>query len=342
MKILLTGSNSRQCGTAKVTSKRIFDAWNLCQMMKTFADVDFMPVSKETDFSKYDIVVSGFGGLGSFTSTDVLKALYAIGKAAKPVVLLEDWRCPKAIATGLKSTYAKGYASFLEKDFNKSLSDGSKFYNGVEDGSIEPEVVWQGIEKIIAHPEDIKFLIPAFSWGDKGIVAKIVGTKPENILYFDQTPYVMEQQNMQDVPYDSSRMKKFVYCGLTNQDSWLKKRGIKDCTDCFGHKPYEKLPDEAAVNHKHSEYLGVVVPEYYHSGSGWFRVRYIYGAMAKNVFMISENDAGALGVPILKGFNNYSDSEIEAAAMETYEAVKKYIPTKEQTCKNLEEQFTNA
>lgn len=311
-------------------------------MLDTFADVDFMPISKDTDFTKYDIVVSGFGGLGSFTSTDVLKALYAIGRANKFIVLLEDWRCPKAIVKGLTSTYNKGYDSFLKNDFNKSLSDGSKFYNGVSNGAIDPETTWRGIEKIVANISSCKFLIPAFDWGDKGVVAKILGTAPENILYFDQTPYVIEQQNIIDVAYDKARMKKFVYCGLTNQDSWLKKRGITDCTDRFGHTPYVKLPDEAAVNNKHHEYLGVAIPEYYHSGSGWFRIRYIYGAMAKNVFMLSENDANALGIKMINNFDTYTDEQIEAIAMQTYDVVKQHIPTKEQTCSNLRKQFEDA
>lgn len=338
MKILLTGSNSRQCGTAKITTKRIFDAWNLCQMLKTFAEVDHIPVTKDTDFSQYDIVVSGFGGLNSFTSGSVLRALYAIGKAKKFIVFLEDWRCPKAVATALKATYADGYDNFLKKQFNKQLSNGTYFYDGVENGLIDPKTTWLGIEKIVKNIKSCKFLIPAFNWGDKKIVADILGTDAENILHFDQTPYVIEQQEIIDVPYDGNRKKKFIYCGLTNQDSWLKKRGISNCTDRFGHSPYEKLPDEAAVNHKHSEYLGVAIPEYYHSGSGWFRVRYIYGAMAKNVFMLSENDANAIGIKMINDFDAISDEQIKDVAMSIYETVKKWIPTKEETCNNLKNQ----
>lgn len=339
MKILLTGSNNRQCGTAKITSKRIFDAWNLCQMLRTFANVDFIPIQKDTNFSQYDISVVGLGTLGSFTYSDVLKALYVIGKANNVVIFLEDWKCPKHIATALTKLYNDGFENFVNKTFNKVLSSGDYFYTGISDGIIDAETVWLGIEKVVTQSITNKYLIPAFNWGDKSIVANILNTKTENILYFDQTPFLIEQYDIKDCEYNSNRHKKFLYCGLSNQDSWLKKRGIKDITDCFGHSPYEKLPSESDVNDKHHEYLGIAIPEYYHSGSGWFRIRYIYSAMAKNICMISDNDAKALGIKSINSFDNISDEEIKNVAMAIYEAVKQYIPTKDEACNALQLKF---
>lgn len=336
MKILLTGSNSRQCGVARPNPNKIFDAENLCSMLKSFADVDFMPISRDVDFDAYDFVVSGFGAIGSFNYTDTLAALYAIGKVKQPIVYLEDWRCPNAVANGLKSTYNKGYDEFVKKVFNKTLSSGVKFYHNTE--KIDPEIVWRGIEKTIKDSHSCKFIIPAFSWGNKDIVADILNTDHGNILWFDETPYAIEQQNIKDVPYDPNRTKRFFYCGLTNQDSWLKKNGIKDITDCFGHSPYPKIPSEAEVNMKHNEYLGIAIPEYNHAGSGWLRFRYIYGAMSKNVFFISKKDADALGIESIVDLNCDS-RHIQDVAMATYEAIKKHIPTKEQANELLKDQF---
>jgi hypothetical protein len=39
------------------------------------------------------------------------------------------------------------------------------------------------------------------------------------------------------------------------------------------------------------------VPEYPHSGSGWFRIRYIYAALQKSIIITSYNDLKALGLP---------------------------------------------
>ena len=118
MKILLTGSNNKQCGVAKVHTKKIFDSNNLFNMMKTFADVDFKKIDKDTDFSSYDVCVVGLGSLGSFNYADVMHAFYILGKTNNAVMFLEDWRIPKTVAA-LKSTIAKGYDEFLNKTFNK-------------------------------------------------------------------------------------------------------------------------------------------------------------------------------------------------------------------------------
>ena len=341
MKLLLTGSNSRQCGVARLNSKRIFDAWNLNQMLKTFADVDFMPATNSIDYSQYDAVIVGFGAMGSSTYPYLLQALYAIGKNDNCIIYLEDWKCPKSITSGLKSTYERGYDTFVKKVFNKSWSNGAKFYMGT-DGKIDPETVWHGVEKAYTQAKSCKYLIPAFEWGDKKIVSDYLGTPRDNLLWFDETPYFIEQQDVKDMPYNPDRKRRFFYCGLSNQDSWLKKQKVMELTDCFGPSPYEKIATEAEVNQKHNEYLGIAIPEYYHAGSGWLRFRYIYGAMAKNVFMIGEKDANALGVTPVKQFDSLTDQQLEEIAMSTYEAVKKHIPTKEDACLKLKQQFNDA
>ena len=341
MKILLTGSNSRQCGLARLNSKRIFDALNLSQMLSTFADVDFNDVSNIVDFSKYDAIIVGVGTIGSPTYPYLMNALYSIGKSDKCILYLEDWKCPKFIKKDFASLLSKGYEAFIEKTYNKAWSGGAKFYK-FTDGTLDPKMMWRGIEKIVNDLSSFKFIIPAFNWGDKSIVSNILGVNVEDILHFDQTPYLIEKHNIQDVPYKHGRLKKFLYCGLSNQDTWLKKQGIKDITDCFGHSPYEKLDTEDDVNAKHSEYLGIAIPEYYHSGSGWFRMRYIYSAMAKNICYASANDAKALGIKTLQSFDGIADDELEAIAIDTYNAIKKYIPSKEEEVARLKLQFERA
>ena len=339
MKIFLTGSSGKQCNLAKLHNRKIFDAQNMSTAMKTFADVDFALATKDANIEQYDYVVSGFGSIGSFNYPFVLQALYAVGKAKKPIVYLEDWRCPTAIAKGLRTCYEKGYDNFLKTVYNKTLSTGDRFYRNIEQSRIDPETVWLGIEKIIAHPEDCHFIFLGFNWGNKQIVADILRTKVENLLWFEETPYLIEQLNMQDIPYDGNRAKKFFYCGLTNQDRWLKKSGIFELTDCFGPSPYEKIPSESLVIKKHSEYLGIAIPEYEHAGSGWLRFRYTFGAMSKNVFYVCEKDANALGITSVKSFDDYSAAELEEIAMSTYKTIMKWTPTKEESHAQLKKQF---
>ncbi len=338
MKIFLTGSNSRQCGTARLHNKRVFDALNLCNMMRTFADVDFKPASSDVNIDSYDFSIVGFGALGSSTYPNMMQALNAIGRARKCVVYLEDWKTPRAVVNEVARIYNKGYDTFLAKTFNKAWSDGARFYKGT-DGDLDPELSWHGLERLMNSKHELMYLIPAFSWGDKSIVTDVLGVNASQLMWFDETPWFIEQQGVKDIPYNPDRAKRFFYCGLSNQDSWLKKNGIKDKTDCWGCKPYDKIETEAEVNQKHNEYLGIAIPEYYHAGSGWLRFRYIYGAFSKNVFMIGDKDAKALGITPVKDFDAHTDSELEDIAMATYEAVKSKIPEKQDAIGNLRSQL---
>lgn len=335
MKILLTGSNNKQCGVAKVHTKKIFDSNNLFNMLKTFADVDFSRIDNNTNFDAYDLCVVGLGSIGSFNYADVMNAFYILGKTSKCVMFLEDWRIPKTVAA-LKTTFEKGYDEFLNKTFNKKLRDGTRFYHGTD--WLDPEVCWKGIDKLANHADEVHFLMPGFAWGDKKIVADILNTKLENVHWFDQTPILMEIYDIKDIPFNPNRNKKYLYCGLSNQDQWLKKCGISEITDRFGHSPYEKLESETDVNQKHNEYFGIAVPRYYHAGSGWFRMRYIYSAMAKNVMYIADEDAQALGIPSLKTLD-VDISIIEKTANDIYSKVKSYIPTKEESISHLKDEL---
>lgn len=341
MKILLTGSNTRQCNLARLNNKRAFDAQILNRVLKTFADVDFMPADKNTDYDKYDVVISGYGAMGGPAYPYLLQALYAIGKSDRAIVFFEDWKGPLASSEGLKSTYERGYDRFVEKVFNKKWGNGTRFYKGT-DGAIDPETTWRGIEKLYKQPRECMYLILAFDWGDKHIVSDYLNIPYEHLLWYDESPYFIEDWGIKDMPYNPNRKRKFFYAGLTNQDAWLKKQNIFDLTDCFGPPPYEKIPTEAGVNQKHNEYLGNAIPEYYHGGCGWQRLRYIYGAMAKNVFMLGDRDAKALGITPVPRIDDFTDKELEENAMHTYETIKKYIPTKEAVCEHLKGQIENA
>ena len=332
MKILLTGSNARQCGTAKINPNKAFDANNLRDALSSFSTVDMCMVDKDIAFDDYDIVVSGFGSMGSFTYPYVLGALYAIGRAKHPIVYLEDWKCTSAISGGLASIYKAGYDNFLETVYNKQINgknpDGTskKIYFYKIDG-LDPETVWTGIERMIGKSKTCQFLMLGFNWGDKKIFSDLINADVKNLFWFDESQYIIKKFNIQDVPYDPNRMKKFFCAGLSIQDKWLKKMGIKDITDCFGMPPYPRLPNEIEVNKKHHEYLGLAVPEYKHAGSGWSRLRYIYGAMAKNIFMLGDKDAEALGIERVRNFDDYSADQLKDIAMHTYETIKKYMPT---------------
>lgn len=82
----------------------------------------------------------------------------------------------------------------------------------------------------------------------------------------------------------------------------------------------------------------MTAPAYYYAGSGWWRLRYVLGAAAKNVFFLDEPDAEALGIECVKDLASDPDY-VKKVALDTAKQIQSYIPTYEQACKSLEKQL---
>lgn len=82
----------------------------------------------------------------------------------------------------------------------------------------------------------------------------------------------------------------------------------------------------------------MTAPAYHYAGSGWWRLRYIFGAAMKNVFFLDDPDAKALGIECVRDLSSDLD-RVKQVAIDTSKAIYSYLPTYEQACASLEKQL---
>ena len=314
MKILFTGCTSKQTDDdawKRARVKRIDDSSIICNSLrKQGITVDRKKVKWGDDLSDYDLAIVGMGTFGSNNySGDIFNAIYVLSKAKKSCVFYEDWKI-----NGNMKSYSKMLESGeLEKAVAKKWSNGNYFYGGVDNPNFNLEIAKSVIHNLTLGWYDA--LIPAFDWGNKDIVRKI--SKSKNIYNVDLSPYVVRNWNINVKPdYNLRKEKKYMLASLVDHRSWVKKQGLLWETVYYGAKSIKdsiKLDTETDVYNECGKYWGILCPEYPHSGSGWFRIRYIYSALQRSIIKTSLNDLKALDIPY-KFIENLSDQDLRLYA----------------------------
>ena len=320
MKILFTGSTSRQ--TKDEISKRALDRINdssiiVDSLRKQGHTVDRKVVEWGDDLSSYDLAIVGIGQFGSLNySGGIFKSMWPLVAAKKVLVFHEDWKIDGTIKSFTKAIEPETYQKMLDKRF----ADGKVFYSGTEHPQFDKEKCLVAMKKLIGG--EFPALIPAFNWGNKQLVRDII--KSKDIYNIDLTPYVLKHYGIEiDTPQVEQKQKRHILASLVDHTSWVKRNKFKWPVDFYGAKSMEgatQLESEKAVFDKCAEYWSILCPEYPHSGSGWFRIRYIYAAINKSILIASENDLKALGIE-KKSIEDLNDKELIAYAQEQSKAI---------------------
>ena len=120
-----------------------------------------------------------------------------------------------------------------------------------------------------------RMLISAFSGGD---MSKLIDY-PDNLLFaYNPNPYHFNRQPSVKLE-DSSKLRVFNFAGLVQDKTkvWLKSQGVKDSTWKmlkYGSRKdgQDRVTEDVMVN-IYSNHWGILMPGYYHAGSGWWRAR---------------------------------------------------------------------
>ena len=328
MKILFTGSTAKQTDDnafKRARVKRIDDSTIICDSLrKQGYEVDRKKIQWGDDLSEYDIAIVGVGCFGSNNySGDIFNSLYALHKVKKSLVFFEDWK----IESNMSSFKGMLKEGIIEKAIAKKWSNGNHFYGGVDNVNFDVNIAKEVINNLSKGVYDA--LIPAFDWGNKEIVRKII--KSKNIYNLDLTPYVLDNWNINLKPEPQNKERKYMLASLVDHSSWVKKRQFSWKTVYYGAKSIKdsiKLDTETDVYNECGKYWGILCPEYPHSGSGWFRIRYIYSALQKSIIITSLNDLKALGLTY-RNIEKLSEEELLEYALEQRKAIFSYSWNKE-------------
>lgn len=336
MRILFTGSTSKQTDDnawKRARVKRIDDSSIICNSLrKQGYIVDRKKIKWGDDLSQYDMAIVGVGCFGSNNySGDIFNSLYALHKIPNSLVFYEDWK----IDANMKSFSGMLKSGALEKSVSKKWNNGSYFYGGVDNPNFDINIAKQVIQNLNNGFYDA--LIPAFDWGNKDIVRKII--KSKNIYNVDLSPYVVENWNLDLRPEPKDKMKAYMLASLVDHRRWVKKMQLTWPVVYYGAKSIKdsiKLETETDVYNECGKYRVILCPEYPHSGSGWFRIRYIYAALQRSIILTSLNDLQALGVPY-KNIERLSDKELNEYAAMQREAIFSYSWNKSMFDKKLKQ-----
>ena len=324
MRILFTGCTAKQTDDnayKRARVKRIDDSSIICNSLrKQGYEVDRRKVKWGDNLSDYGLAIVGLGQFGSNNySGEIFNALYAIQEVENVLIFHEDWKIKGTIDSFTKMLDK----DILIKTIVKKWSDGRHFYGGVDNINFDIDKAHKVISNITNGLYDA--LIPAFDWGDKAIVRNII--KSKNIYNLDLTPYVLSNWLIPLNVEKQEKKRKHMLASLVDHRSWVKRNKLKWDVDYFGAKSIKEAPQLKTEKHVFEEcgkYWSILCPEYPHSGSGWFRVRWIYAAIHKSILYSCENDCDALGLDNIN-IENLNENELKQYAEKQSKAILKHM-----------------
>lgn len=336
MKILISGFTALQTGSQKRIIHKIDVPAAFVETLRNQGhEVEWRKVfCKEEDFSMYDIMIACVAPITSSNAPNGMGCLKAMNRIKNVIVFYDDWKLKEI--QGSFNVLLK----LQEKQFSKKWSNGQSFYKDeICDIIASKEDILQVAKDIVTTGrESWKILCPMYEWGDKNIIQKFIPwLTQKNFNYIDPTPAVMD---LNIIPITSEKKKAWAIASISDQTPWIKKQKLSWPVNYYGCRKLkcERLKTEEDVFHKYSEHYGVLSPAYPSSGSGWFRARYVYAALANAVLWCGKQDAECLGEsyqiePVLLELNN--ESELLDIAKKQKVDLFKHLTTIEQFTEKL-------
>jgi len=340
MNILFTGCTSKQTkDDARGKLDRIDDSTIIVNSLrKQGHNVDRRVVTFGEDLSKYDLAIVGLGALGSLNYAGTqFGSIWAVHASERVLCFHEDWKIHSTIDSYKSIESALDVIKLKDRQFSdntpvyKELSHSS-FTNDLD---ANLEVVVNTYKKIVNG--DYACLVPNFDWGNKTLIHDILNTT--DVYHVDLTPYVIEHYRIgqSNSLFDLPTEKKDAYmlASLGDHRPWVRKQKLNWDVSYYGsNKAFKTLATETDVFEMCKEYKGILCPKYVHAGSGWFRMRWVYAALADSVVLADDADHEALGVP-KRSIEAMSDKEYKAYQKEQSDAIKSFMWTKDDFDKKI-------
>lgn len=265
MKILITGMNKQQCTENFYKTSQLKVMPSHLSLIACLRDmghiVEQRIVTIDEDLSEYDRIIcyihnpSGFAGF-------VYNGLWLINEYPDCILAFDDWQTD-SIYKGLTALENP------EKLFRPYVKDGHKHVpDNIED--YEKQLL-NGIE--IVKSKKNKMLISAFAGGNLSL---LIDYPKELMFSFNPNPYHINLSSNFN-PLFEEKQKVFNFAGLIQDKTkkWLKAQNIGD----WPLKKYGSRKDgqdrviEPEMVNIYGQQWGILMPGYFHAGSGWWRAR---------------------------------------------------------------------
>jgi len=240
-------------------------------------EVDHRPTVPGEDLRGYDAVFTGVSPLNALSARYSYGGLHAIGTAkssgAALVFYIDDWQ------THLIQTAART----LLRDPNrmvKPLMEGARVDYEWAKANLDSMVPVLDAFVNRKWPTTIMALYDGGDW------ARFNEKLPEvnRIVGMDPTPFYTPYDTV--IPDDSERERSWVFGILSDQRKWLSKLDMSWPLAHRGGKASKAeeggMPEPELVQ-MYANSWGVLSCPYWHSGSGWFRIRHEHTAGTRSI-----------------------------------------------------------
>ena len=279
MKILITGCNKAQCTFDFYLGQQLQIALAHYGLVRALRDsgheVEQRPVVIGESLKEYDEVIVYMHNPAGFAG-HVYNALWAISQRPDCVLSFDDWQTD-SIYSGLTSLQdtSKLFRSFI-KDSHTSIPANIESY--------EPQFL-SAIERIQSKTN--RLLVPAFAGGDLSLCL----AWPAELLYsFNPNPYHLNRTPAVTL-FPEPKERVFNFAGLVQDKTkkWLAAQGVSKTL--WPLKQYGSRKDgqdrvvEGDMVNIYGQQWGILMPGYFHAGSGWWRARPLQVADAGSILI---------------------------------------------------------
>ena len=288
-KVLITGFTAPQCGSVRTNG--------INQLPYAFAraareagyEVEHRITDLGEDLSKYDSVIVFIMSLLSVTTSYALGALWALATREDAVIVIDDWQVETMINQFKTAARRPDHYLYSSTVLSAVKRPGVDLIR--KRGKLRT-TIFNVVEALSKTWEPHPVLAPVFPWGD---IEKLrLPTKRP--IAFDPSPVV--QLNLLAVHHvpDSRREKRWVLASLFDQRRWLESQAFSWPVTVYGQPKHgnERLPEPEVIK-RYGSLWGVLSHPYGHTGSGWWRQRFLHALHTGAVMYGDEAELGQIG-----------------------------------------------
>jgi hypothetical protein len=325
MKILITGMNKLQCTEdfyASQQLKVVPSHYSLIRCLRDMGhEVEQRVVTIGENLDQYDKVIVYIHNPSGFAAY-VYNALYTIARRRDCTLAFDDWQTD-SIYSGLLALRDP------EKLFRKYVLES---HTNIPENVTEWEKDFLEALDLIQSKQN-RMLISAFRDGDPTL---LLDYPRDKIFTFNQNPYHLNRKPNNLVHEPKERIFNFAGLMQDKTKKWLKAQGIND-NDWplmkYGSRKdgQDRVTEDVMVN-IYECHWGILMPGYFHAGSGWWRARPLQVADAGSIligdpdemFIYYEDET--LANVKAKDLVDMSDKELEDLAAAQREALYRLHP----------------
>lgn len=325
MRVLVTGMTPNQCGRpgrfALVTVASLY-----AEMIEAAGhQVEHRATTPDEDLTSYDVILVGLVPPGSIAARHIYPVMDVIHRAessgAKLMYYVDDWQFYKI----------HGQAKVKHKNpagmYNSLKGRTHRPWAETDEGRRRCAA---SIEKLAVHEWDEVWAV-AYPWGDH---SKIEHMPSRHVFYLDPSALCWDRLQAMVKPVEI-RERRWVLASLANHQNWISRQQFNWPVELIGPKQTgaERTLKEPEIVQLVAESRGTLCPPYNHSGSGWWRIRFMYTTVAGAVSVVDPGDAARLGeayqVPVHE-IEAMTDAQLDELARAQYETLRARTWSREQ------------